>query len=380
MIPSSPATVSGGNPHIEWGSPGHLGQLPVIAGPSAGRPLLIRDSTLYIGRRGAVLRTEDAGRSWAVDCTLGPDLRRSFAGRSRLLSRLLRLDIMALRVLDDGARLAIARDGIYRAESGETRMRRTFRFAAGRPLNLAVDGRGRVVFGEYRSNPERGPIRVYASDDSGGSFEVTYEFAAGEIRHVHSITWDPHLERCLVITGDYEQECGIGVMGADLEGVDWLVRGGQRFRAASILVDEQFITYGTDSHVEGNEILQVEKATGRCRSLGEVEGSSLYAANFGGVRAISTAVEPSTVNHSREVALYLSRDGERWNRTMVARKDRWHPLLQFGTFVLPHVEGLPSFGAVGGQALAGLDGQTWIMFFGEAHPAAASGGRRRSVT
>jgi hypothetical protein len=311
------------------------------------------------------------------DCALALDLKRGAFGRSRLLTRLFRLEIMALRRLGDGARVAIARDGIYRAEPGETRMRRTFRFEAGRPLDLAVDGAGRLVFGEYRSNEERRPIRVYASDDGGRSFEVKHVFAAGEIRHVHSVTWDPHLRRCLVTTGDYGDECGIAVLHDDLEGIEWLVRGGQRFRAAAILVDERFITYGTDSHVEYNEILRIEKASGRPESLCAVEGSSLYAARFGQVRAISTAVEPSAVNFSREVSLYLSADGEHWKRAVVERKDRWHALLQFGTLVLPHSEGDTSWGAFGGQALERIDGQTLLISFDDdfIHSLAAENGR-----
>jgi hypothetical protein len=342
--------------------PARLGVSAQIAGRFPGRPLLVDGSTVYIGLRGTILRTGDGGRSWVCDCTLAPELKRGVFGRSRLLTRLLRLEIMAFRLLGDGARVAIARDGIYRAEPGGTRMRRTFRFEAGRPLNLGVDGNGRIIFGEYHSNAERRPIRMYASEDGGRTFEVRHVFDAGEIRHVHSVIWDQQLGQCLVLTGDYGEECGIAVLRSDLMGIDWIVRGGQRFRAASVLVDERYITYGTDSHVEHNEILRVEKATGRIESLCTVEGSSLYAARFGPVRAISTAVEPSAVNLSREVSLYLSADGQHWSRAVVARKDRWHAVLfQFGTLVLPYCEGNTAWGAFGGQAVDGVDGQTVLI-------------------
>lgn len=364
MNDSSHAVEERAGRRLEWRSAQTAGLAPRVHGPFDGRPLLVRGSSLYVALRDAVLRTDDQGRSWVRDCTLAVGPRARVLGRSRLLTRLLRLDIMALRVLADGARVAIARDGIYRAEPGEARMGRVLGFDAGRPLNLAIDGQGRLVFGEYRSNPERGPIRIFASEDGGRSFAVKHEFAAGEIRHVHSITWDPYLQRCLVLTGDYGEECGIGVLGEDLHGVDWLARGGQRFRAASILVDEEHITYGTDSHVEENEIIRIEKASGRHEAVGRVEGSSLYAARFGPVRVISSAVEPSAVNTSREVALYLSADGERWTRALVGTKDRWHATyFQFGTFVLPHVDGDGAWGAFGGQAVAPFDGRTWIVSF-----------------
>jgi hypothetical protein len=351
-----------GSRHLQWRPAG--GVLPKLAGPFPGRPLLVKGSSVYLGLRGAVLRTDDGGSSWERDCTLTLGTRRRVFDRSRLLTRLLRLDIMALRRLGDGARVAIGRDGIYRADPDETEMHRTFTFEAGRPLNLDVDGRGRLVFGEYRSNHERGAIRIFASDDGGRSFEVRHVFAAGQIRHVHSITWDPHLGRCLVLTGDYGEECGIGVLGEDLEGVAWIVRGGQRFRAASILVDESHIMYGTDTHVAVNAIIRIDKASGRHETMDSTEGSSLYAARFGRVSVISTAVEPSPVNRSREVSLWLSVDGEHWHREVVGRKDRWHPTyLQFGTFVLPHVVEDASWGAFGGQAIEGVDGHTWLVDF-----------------
>ncbi len=340
--------------------------LPVrLRGPFPGRPLVAHGPSLYVARANRIFRSDDLGDTWRLDAVVPLDPVRSLATRSRLATRLFRLEVVSLTVLADGARLAVTRDGIYRAEPDAWRMRASFVFEEGWALGLGVDGQGRVLFGEYRANRERGPIRLFVSDDGGRTFDQCFEFAPGTVRHVHTVVWDPHLARCLVLTGDYGDECGIALLGSKLDRIDWLVRGGQRFRAASVLVEEDALVYGTDSQTELNEILRLDKSTGEVRSLQPLEGSSLFAARFGTIRAVSTCVEPSDVNRSTEASLYLSNDGERWVRAFTARKDPWHAYFQFGTLILPQGSAGPGWGAFGGQALRGVDGDTWVMEFTE---------------
>jgi hypothetical protein len=72
---------------------------------------------------------------------------------------------------------------------------------------------------------------------------------------------------------------------------------------------------------------------------------------------MSTTVEPSKVNRSRNASLWVSRDGERWTRVFQAAKDRWNErYFQFGSLVLPRGESDREVIAFSGQAVRGLDG------------------------
>jgi len=75
---------------------------------------------------------------------------RNFRGRA------LRHEIGGLVVLRDGARLAIALDGIFRVAAGETRMTLVFRFMRGsRPLNLCATGSDHVRIRPYYMLPRQ---------------------------------------------------------------------------------------------------------------------------------------------------------------------------------------------------------------------------------
>jgi hypothetical protein len=98
----------------------------------------------------------------------------------------------------------------------------------------------------------------------------------------------------------------------------------------------------------------LDKKSGRLERLQPVEGSSLYAADVAGMALISTSVESSPVNASRQCSLYGSRDDGTWTRLASFEKDVWTPLLQFGLIVLPTVQSPPTTPWMfSGQALVG---------------------------
>ncbi len=326
-----------------------------IGAPVAGRALFVdRDATLFAARGYCILRSTDDGASWVVDGHLAQSAWKDFAGRSRLASRLLRRQVAAFAVLPDGARIAVGREGIFRADPGEPRFEPTFRIERGsRPLHLAIDPRGRVLFGEYGELSAE-EVRIYLSEDGARSFEVAFAFPRGAIRHVHNVI--PDGDRYWVLCGDYGAHPGIATLTSNFDGHDWLVRGEQSFRAVNALVSPEALTYGTDSDRERNYIVRLEKGSGRLTRLLEVEGSSLSATAFGPLQLISTAVEPNPHCPSPHACLYGSLDGERWERLASFRKDGWNPtLFQFGNLVLPPSRYAGPRGHFSGQALRGFD-------------------------
>ncbi len=340
-------------------------QAGAVVATSCGRALYVSaEGFLYISRKYTVFRSCDRGKTWQVDSVLPVESWKSSLARFHLSARLLREYVAALIVLSEGTRVAIARDGIYRAAPGVTVMTRTFKFPAGwRPLNLAVDDGDRVLFGEYGANPQRREIFIYASDDLARSFHPAFKFAAGDVRHVHNIIFDPFGDQFWILVGDVGREPGVGVLSKDLLTVSWVDRGHQKVRAVGALVEKDCLIYGTDSEVQENYIVRLEKSSGKLLPLRGTEGSSLYAAKFGGVGVISTCVEPSRVNKSKTATAYLAVAERQWNPLVSFQKDFWPALFQFGTIVLPfsHYDG--PLGMLSGQALTGADNKVFVLDF-----------------
>jgi hypothetical protein len=337
-----------------------------ITSRAPGRAVcLLADGACYAGRGYSILRSADDAQTWApvaqLPCTMG----RRLASVSRLASRLLRHEVRALAVLPGGSLVAASREGIFYGMPGERRMRPSTVEAAGQtlapPMTLTTGPGGRVVCGEYDSRTAHGrPVRVLVSDDGGRSFQIARVFEGGSILHVHNLVYDPSLRKYWLLAGDHGHEPGIGLLGEDFRDFDWLVKGEQRFRAVEVFDFGDRLIYGTDSEREANAIVSLDKRSGRLERLSDLEGSCIYACRFGGVYALSTTVEPSAVNPSRWAALWVSRDGSRWERVLQAEKDRWHArYFQYGSLVLPRGASERETIFFSGQALRGLDGMVY---------------------
>ena len=332
-----------------------------------GRSLYISATgVFYIAIGYEIYRSQDHGESWLLDSVIQPKDMRAALAKLKMPSRLLRYYVSALTLLSDSTRIAVARDGIYRARSGDQKMHCTFRITRGsRPLNIAVDNQDRIVWGEYGDLPREQQICLYASGDGGQRFDVAHAFAPGDIRHVHNVVWDKFDNVYWVMVGDFDKQPGIGRLSKDLKCFDWVIRGSQDARAVGVIVEKDYLYYGTDSELEQNYIVRLDKKTGQISKLMKIEGSSLYASRFGEVRLISTCVEPSKVNRSRQSVLYASIDGDRWQTVCAFEKDCWDlKYFQFGTIVLPTSCYEKSVGMFSGQALDQFDNQYKVITFG----------------
>lgn len=329
-----------------------------------GRMLYAKpDGTLFLGRHNTVFRTNDDGHTWSRVTSIPCPLARRLAEPSRLASRALRHHVKAFVTLSDGTAVASTRDGVFHAEPGWPRMKPSRTPGEGLPseppMTISIGPGDRVLWGEYFSNRARREVRLYVSDDKARTFEVAHVFQPGEIRHLHNIYHDKSSDHYWILAGDHDGEPGIGRLSGDLTTFEWVVKGKQIHRAVCVFDFGDRLVYGTDTEKEPNAIMRLDKATGRVERIAETPGSSLYACRFGGLYAISTAIEPSEVNTSRAATLWLSRDGESWHRAFEVEKDVWHPtFFQFGTLVLPRGESDCEILAFSGQAVRGLDGKT----------------------
>jgi hypothetical protein len=322
-----------------------------------GRALYVgQGGQVYIASRYAIQRSNDWGATWQLDCLVPSSGWKPLIARSRLGARLLRYYISAFQVLADGSRVAVARDGVYRAGPDEVRMSRVFAITRGsRPLNLTADG-ARLLFGEYGRGLESCEVCIYVSEDGGRSFHVGFHFSRGDILHIHNILVDPYQDHYWVLVGDSDRQSGIAALSKDLQTLEWLKRGSQKYRAVGALVERDRLVYGTDSDRQRNFIVSIDKRSADLNEMREVEGASLYATAFGPLHVISTCVEPNPVCTSRECSLYASTDADDWRRVVVHRKDRYHSrCFQFGTLVLPYAHNGEPRGMYSGQAVEDVD-------------------------
>lgn len=321
-------------------------------------------ATLWAGRNYALLRSDDDGESWRRVSSLPRSPARRVAELSRLACRLLRHEVRALLHGPGGALVAASREGVFHGREGDPVLRASAVEAGDLPLlppmRLGAGPANAVVFGEYGDGRRR-PMRLFASRDGGASFAPVARFPAGTVAHFHNVLHDARRGHYWILAGDRDAEPGLGMLSEDLLRFEWFVKGEQRFRAVAVFDLGDRLLYGTDSEVERNGLISLDKESGRTERLRDFEGSCIYGCRYGGLLALTTTVEPSAVNRYDRSCLWLSRDGEAWARVFEARKDRWNSdWFQYGSLVLPVGATDREIVAWSGQAVEGIDGLTLI--------------------
>ncbi|GIU00464.1 hypothetical protein TSL6_09700 [Sulfurovum sp. TSL6] len=324
--------------------------------------LNICNNVIYAAKGYKIFKSFDGGKSWEIDGKI-EDLKYSLiANTSRLLARLFRTEITYLLILQDGSRVAIGKKGIFVAQKNEKIYRKTFNVSRGtRPLNMCEDSKGYLYFGEYLSNPDREEVHIFKSIDSGKTWTICHTFPKSTIRHVHGIFYDKYEDLLWFATGDLDGECIIGYTNDSFETVKIFKHGGQKYRAVQLLFFKDFIIYGTDTEYDKNYIYRLDRKNGKEHCLQELQGSVLSSVNSDEYAAISTAVEPSEVNHDIYSYIWFSNDGYQWKELYKGKKDSLNPkYFQYGRFKFP-------IGAINneeilfsGHALERLDNKTII--------------------
>ena len=327
--------------------------------------LNVDNNVMYAAKGYKIFKSYDSGESWELDGKI-QDLRYGLiANTSRLLARLSRAEITNLLILENGSRVAIGKKGIFVAGKDEKTYIKTFNVIRGtRPLNMCEDSKGTLYFGEYLSNPTREKVHIFKSIDSGKNWTICYTFPKNSIRHVHGVFYDKYEDTVWFATGDFDAECIIGYSDNSFKTVKVFKQGEQKYRAVQLLFFKDFIIYGTDTEYEKNYIYRIDRKNGQEHCLQELQGSVLSSVNSDEYAAISTAVEPSEVNHDVYSHIWFSRGGLEWKELYKAKKDFLHPkYFQYGRFKFP-------IGAINngnllfsGHALEGLDNKTVVYSF-----------------
>jgi hypothetical protein len=224
---------------------------------------------------------------------------------------------------------------VYSGRKSEGLLRLSLPAARGsRPISLATGPNREVFVGEYHSNPERGPMRIYGSQDCR-IWEVVYEFGPGEIRHIHGIYHDRFANCWWVLTGDDGSEPGIARCSLDFSEVRFVRRGAQNVRAYSLLVLPDGLLFATDSERGPNAIYFMDREGCTLEERHRIEASVFHSGVFGEWMVFSTVCEPSPVNDEHQLHIWASSDAMTWLRLAKYQRDRLPFLFQYANVFFP---------------------------------------------
>lgn len=293
-----------------------------------GRVILIDGNKFFIARGSSIFISEESEEKKFIRLPVG--LWQSIAMRFHLLSRLLRLGVHHFIYDGLGGYYCVFNKKCARFTADGELIGEVVSLVGSRPLRVDLY-KGAMIYGEYRSNPERSAVAVMSFD----AHEHKPLFRIENVRHVHSVRVKGF--NIYLSTGDYGDESGIWCW--DGENVRSILRGGQQCRAVDFILAKDGIYYGTDTPLEQNYIYKLSYC-GKLTSLKKVSGSVFYISYQVNRYWLATVIEPSDVNKSKYVELWASKpdDNTKWELMKCFKKDIWPmKLFQYGQIQFPYV-------------------------------------------
>lgn len=289
------------------------------------------------------------------------DAKYALFSAFKLSRRLLRAEVNRLYELSDGCELCIAKKGIFKRPLNSSIFKRCFKVKRGsRPLNICIDGHGKMFFGEYFSNMEKEEVHIYKSVNNGETWHIVYSFEKGCINHVHGIFYDSFTTYKWIVTGDRTNECIIGYTNDDFKSIVEVFRGGQEYRTCNLFFYHDFVVFATDSQYMRNEIKSFDRKTKKIVHVAFIQGTAIKGGQVGNISFLSTTVEPSEINKDSNSYLWISKDGLHWSNIFKAKKDSFPSLFQFGSIEFPqyNCKSIPDRLFFSGRALKHIDGSS----------------------
>lgn len=224
----------------------------------------------------------------------------------------------------------------------------------------AVDHKGDVFFGEYLSNRERGPVRIYRYVPGESALEQVYEFPAGSVRHVHGIYHDPFSNALWCLSGDVADECRVSRTFDGFGSLETVGHGDESWRCVSLLFTESHVYYGMDAEFVPNHIFHIDRSSGEREEIGKVDGPVYYSHAFGSDLLFTVTAELCPSQTGRSASLWRVVEGKKLERMLSLEKDAL-PIGAFmpGTLHFPLGPGLPDEVVFHAVALRGVDNRTF---------------------
>jgi len=254
-----------------------------------------------------------------------------------LLERLLRGGIHHVIKLNDRI-IIFFNNRIYTLEKNKLVVRHHIK-SCKRPLNICVHPNNKeICWGDYVASSQRVPINIYCSNDGGITWNIVFTFPEKSIRHIHNIIYDAFRSEYLILTGDEDNESGIWAT-KDFNKIEPIVIGEQRYRATSLIVKNDYLIIPTDTEIEQNFIQKYEFINKSIQQIKKIPSSSIGAKTISGYSFVSLMVEPSSLNKTKKVDLYVSEDDIKWSKVFSVKKDAFSgKYFQYASIQIPNYE------------------------------------------
>jgi hypothetical protein len=301
------------------------------------------DKEILASSNYTIFRSQNGGHTFKRVISLPVPFYSRFMGKYGLFSRALRLGIKAIIKLTNGAILAVASGQIFHIKDDEISIVHTFHKGFG-PLRkgLCEDNNGNCYFGEYFLNNNRDSgVKLFKSSDNGHFWNVICSL--DNIRHIHSVQFDPYSKNVWLCTGDKDNESKI--MFSEDEGDTWITiaSGSQMFRTLSLTFTKKHVYWGTDIPTRQNYICRYMRGDESIEKLTQVDGPVHYSTTTGGkFKVFATTVEGNSEGISSQwdenAHIWASKNGLRWHDVIGWKKDSWPYILGYGRIIFPNGE------------------------------------------
>jgi len=325
------------------------------------RPLFVDGGKLYAAKGLSLYLSEDNAESFSLLAEYRASIIDLKLAEHNFSSRVLRAGFHTILPRADGSIIAVLRKTIAYKPADSDRFEKVLQIKRGsRPLNISESQSGKLFFGEYFQNNDRQEIHVYGSDN-GKDWQIVYSFAAGEIRHVHGIYYDPYRKGMWLLSGDDNEESALWFSDDDFATLKPIVRGTQQARAVAIVPLKDGLLVPMDTPREKNYIQHFSFTSG-FKKLFELPGSAFHIIDANGVFFLSTVAEESKVNKASGASVFAASDIENWQEINHFEQEMKVPKIVARVIRYPDIILTPGkyggeFGFARAQAVKNYDGK-----------------------
>lgn len=190
------------------------------------------------------------------------------------------------------------------------------------------------LFSDYYTNKNRDKIPLYNIDFSGNIEKIT-EFS--NIRHIHSIQFDPYNNQYIITSGDYNNEINLLSLSKDLSKIKKINGGSQKWRTLEILFTKTHMYWGMDSEIEHSFLIEYNRKTKEISTMTRFNGPIYNIKKLNqNMYVISTVSEKCKYSNKKIAEILISSDLKNWNTIYSAKKDFYPYIMGYGRFIIPN--------------------------------------------
>jgi hypothetical protein len=248
--------------------------------------------------------------SYTITCYFPKTALSRISSINNAIRRLLRADIRFAFRIDSGYLIFVRVGKFYKLDERDNSVTELFDLPSGsRPLNftkISIENFDEgVYFGEYFSNAEKGPVRIYKFECSG--LTEVYQFPSGELNHIHNLIEDPYRKCIWILAGDFGMSAAIYRADNNFKNVERVKFGSQLYRSCVAFPCSEGLLYATDSQFETNFICVLREKNGvhTHEKIGMLNGPSIFGTQWKDKYVFSTSVE--AINDGNIIQRYLRR-------------------------------------------------------------------------